>query len=58
LFRVFSGQEQERKREMIENEFHFNTLVDNIQPNDKKERIINDLRVQIRGQKAYGDWKI
>ncbi|CAI2201886.1 1487_t:CDS:2, partial [Funneliformis geosporum] len=55
-FEYFQGNV--KKGEIVENEFHFNTLVDNIQLNDKNERIINYLRVQIKGKKAYGDWKL
>jgi hypothetical protein len=33
-------------------------LIDNIEPNNKKERIINYLKVQVKGKNAYGDWKI
>ena len=47
-----------KKGEIVENEFHFNVLVDNIEPNNKKERIINYLKVQIKGKKAYCDLKM
>ncbi|CAI2200963.1 5212_t:CDS:2, partial [Funneliformis geosporum] len=55
-FEYFQGNV--KKGEIVENEFHFNTLVDNIQLNDKNERIINYLKVQIKGKKVYGDWEV
>ncbi|CAB4432496.1 unnamed protein product [Rhizophagus irregularis] len=33
-------------------------LVNNIQLNNKQECIINYLKVQVKGKKVYGDWKI
>ncbi|GBC43886.2 hypothetical protein GLOIN_2v1869411 [Rhizophagus irregularis DAOM 181602=DAOM 197198] len=51
-FEYFHGNS--KKREIVENEFHFNMLVNNIQLNNKQEHTINYLKVQVKGKKAYG----
>nr|CAG8632193.1 11462_t:CDS:2 [Entrophospora candida] len=43
--------------EKIENEFQFNRLVVRTDQNDRGERLL-DLKVQIKGKKAYGDWTL
>lgn len=48
-FEYFQGNS--KKGKIVENEFHFNTLVDNIEPYNKKERIANYLKVQIKGKR-------
>ncbi|CAB5180814.1 unnamed protein product [Rhizophagus irregularis] len=55
-FEYFHGNS--KKREIVENEFHFNMLVNNIQLNNKQEHTINYLKVQVKGKKVYGNWKI
>ncbi|RIB25674.1 hypothetical protein C2G38_2138678 [Gigaspora rosea] len=41
----------------FENEFQFNKLMDRTDSNDKGERYL-DLKIQIKGKKAYGDWTL
>ncbi|PKC07215.1 hypothetical protein RhiirA5_418502 [Rhizophagus irregularis] len=50
-FEYFHGNS--KKREIVENEFHFNMLVNNIQLNNKQEHTINYLKVQVKGKKVY-----
>ncbi|CAG8579777.1 6122_t:CDS:2 [Ambispora gerdemannii] len=48
---------QNDSAEEIENEFQFNNLMSRIPRNYLDECILN-LKVQIKGKKTYGDWKI
>ena len=48
---------QGKLKKKIDSEFHFNIIVNNTKPNDQNERIL-DLKVQIKGQKAYEEWKM
>ncbi|CAG8719228.1 8824_t:CDS:2 [Racocetra persica] len=41
----------------IENEFQFNKMISNIEPNCKDEREVS-ISIQVTGRKAYGDWEI
>jgi len=43
------------KEETIDNEFQFNSLVVRTDLNDRGDRFL-DLKIQIKGKKAYGDW--
>ncbi|CAG8793009.1 6327_t:CDS:2, partial [Cetraspora pellucida] len=44
-------------KQQIENEFQFNEIIADIQPNEKGKREVN-ISIQVTGRKAYGDWEI
>src|SRR5271168_2000285 len=47
----------EHQEEKIENEYHFKLLVEKFKEKDKNKLSLN-LKVLIRNQKSFGDWKI
>ncbi|CAG8539213.1 677_t:CDS:2 [Ambispora leptoticha] len=48
---------QDDSAEEIDNEFQFNNLMSRTPRNNLDECVLN-LRVQIKGKKSYGDWKL
>ncbi|CAG8849285.1 13267_t:CDS:2, partial [Racocetra persica] len=44
-------------KQQIENEFQFNEIIADIQPNEKGKREVN-ISIQVTGRKAYSDWEI
>ncbi|CAG8832265.1 10939_t:CDS:2, partial [Cetraspora pellucida] len=48
---------EKNSKQQIENEFQFNEIIADIQPNEKGKREVN-ISIQVTGRKAYGDWEI